>query len=348
MLNNGITIVAKAITKIGSTFKIMDYQIVNGCQTSHVLYFNRDALSGDVFVPIKIIVTDNQDVTNDIIKATNWQTEVKKEAFVSLSPFHKKLEEFYATFDKDKEQRLYYERRSKQYEDQPIKKYMIVTVPTQIKAFLSMFLDEPHSTHRYYGEIFKANEYRLFREDHSYYPYYTSSYALFRLEDLFGKGGIGSKFKKFKYHMLLLLRLKVAGREMPPMNSRKMDEYCKPIMEVLWNKGEAQKVFEDTGKRIEEALTRVENQYNINRLRKFTAQVTELPDLDVRRGEVKYFNEKKGFGFIDIGEGDDVFVHYKSIKGTGYRTLNTGDQVSFKLRHSEKGLKAEEVEVINP
>ena len=158
LLNNGITIVAKAISKIGSTFKIMDYQIVNGCQTSHVLYFNRDALSSDVFVPIKIIVTDNQDVTNDIIKATNWQTEVKKEAFVSLSPFHKKLEEFYATFDKDKDQRLYYERRSKQYEDQPIKKNMIVTVTTQIKAFLSMFLDEPHSTHRYYGEILKANE----------------------------------------------------------------------------------------------------------------------------------------------------------------------------------------------
>lgn len=185
LLNNGITIVAKAINKVGSAFKIIDYQIVNGCQTSHVLYHNKELLADEVFIPIKIIVTDNVEVTNDIIKATNWQTEVKKEAFESLSPFHKKFEEFYASFDKEKNQRLYYERRSKQYENQPIKNHLIVSLTTQIKSFLSMFLNEPHSTHRYYGEILKANQYRLFKDDHSFYPYYTSSYALMLLEDFF-------------------------------------------------------------------------------------------------------------------------------------------------------------------
>ncbi len=88
-------------------------------------------------MPIKIIVTDNMDVTNDAIKATNWQTEVKKEAFESLSPFHKKLEEFYATFDKEKNQRLYYERRSKQYENQPIKKHLIVTWEYRVLVILT-------------------------------------------------------------------------------------------------------------------------------------------------------------------------------------------------------------------
>lgn len=53
LLNNGVTIVAKAINKVGSVFKIIDYQIVNGCQTSHILYFNRALLTDDIFMPIK-------------------------------------------------------------------------------------------------------------------------------------------------------------------------------------------------------------------------------------------------------------------------------------------------------
>jgi AIPR protein len=56
-----------------------------------------------VFVPIKIIVTADAEVTNLITKGTNRQTEVKVEAFESLNPFQKELEEFYGTFGKDKE-----------------------------------------------------------------------------------------------------------------------------------------------------------------------------------------------------------------------------------------------------
>jgi hypothetical protein len=81
---------------------LKDFQIVNGCQTSHVLFRNR-ALLQNVFVPIKIIVTADAEVTNLITKGTNRQTEVKVEAFESLNPFQKELEEFYGTFGKDKE-----------------------------------------------------------------------------------------------------------------------------------------------------------------------------------------------------------------------------------------------------
>lgn len=108
LLNNGITIVAKSISKVGTAFKIKDYQIVNGCQTSHILFRNRGSLKDKVFLPVKIIVTDNPDVTNLVIKATNRQTEVKVEAFEALSPFQKKLEEFYNAFGKDKEPCLHY------------------------------------------------------------------------------------------------------------------------------------------------------------------------------------------------------------------------------------------------
>ena len=60
-------------------------------------------------------------------------------------------------------------------------------------------------------------------------------------------------------------------------------------------------------------------------------------------GHVKWFNEKKGFGFIVNGQGDDIFVHYKDIQGTGFKTLHEDDKVSFVVDKGPKGLKAQEV-----
>ncbi len=63
-------------------------------------------------------------------------------------------------------------------------------------------------------------------------------------------------------------------------------------------------------------------------------------------GHVKWFNEKKGFGFIVNNEGEDIFVHYKDIQGTGFKTLHENEQVSFTLEKGPKGLKAQEVTIL--
>ncbi len=62
-------------------------------------------------------------------------------------------------------------------------------------------------------------------------------------------------------------------------------------------------------------------------------------------GTVKWFSNAKGFGFITRGEdsGEDVFVHFRSIEGDGYRTLDEGQQVEFKVVEGPKGLQAEDV-----
>jgi len=61
-------------------------------------------------------------------------------------------------------------------------------------------------------------------------------------------------------------------------------------------------------------------------------------------GTVKWFNNAKGFGFITREDSDDdVFVHFRSIQGEGYRTLNEGQEVEFKVVEGPKGLQAEEV-----
>ncbi len=61
------------------------------------------------------------------------------------------------------------------------------------------------------------------------------------------------------------------------------------------------------------------------------------------KGFVKWFNNEKGFGFIEYKPGEDVFVHYSAIKQDGYKSLNEGDYVSFNLIETEKGLQALDV-----
>jgi CspA family cold shock protein len=61
------------------------------------------------------------------------------------------------------------------------------------------------------------------------------------------------------------------------------------------------------------------------------------------RGKVKWFNEQKGFGFIEQDTGTDVFVHYSAIQGAGFKTLAEGDEVEFDVTQGPKGPKAENV-----
>jgi len=64
-------------------------------------------------------------------------------------------------------------------------------------------------------------------------------------------------------------------------------------------------------------------------------------------GVVKWFNEQKGFGFIEHNGGDDVFVHFSAIQGGGFKTLREGDRVSFDITQGDKGPKATDVAVIS-
>jgi len=58
------------------------------------------------------------------------------------------------------------------------------------------------------------------------------------------------------------------------------------------------------------------------------------------KGKVKWFNEKKGYGFIESAEHGDVFVHYSAIEQSGYRSLADGEDVTFEVEQGEKGLQA--------
>lgn len=64
---------------------------------------------------------------------------------------------------------------------------------------------------------------------------------------------------------------------------------------------------------------------------------------NIVNGTVKWFNDEKGFGFIQQESGPDVFVHFSAISGSGFRTLSEGQQVSFGIKQGQKGPEAENV-----
>lgn len=65
------------------------------------------------------------------------------------------------------------------------------------------------------------------------------------------------------------------------------------------------------------------------------------------QGTVKFFNAEKGFGFISREGGNDIFVHFSSISGDGFKTLNEGDRVEFEVGQGRKGEEAQNVTVVN-
>ncbi len=64
-------------------------------------------------------------------------------------------------------------------------------------------------------------------------------------------------------------------------------------------------------------------------------------------GKVKWFNETKGFGFIEQASGPDVFAHFSAIQGTGFKTLQEGQEVEFNVTQGQKGLQAESISVLS-
>jgi CspA family cold shock protein len=64
------------------------------------------------------------------------------------------------------------------------------------------------------------------------------------------------------------------------------------------------------------------------------------------KGRVKWFNEKKGFGFISKDDGNDVYVHFSAIKRDGFKSLDEGDEVEFEVSQGPKGLQATNVVVL--
>lgn len=234
LMNNGITIVSEELISTGNKFTLTGFQVVNGCQTSHVLFNNKDKIGDDIFLPIKIIIKPEDNLKNQVIKATNRQTEVKAEELLAITDFQKALEQYYKAIPI--EHQLYYERRPGQYRTEAdLEKIKIITISSQIKAFASMFLKRAHQASRYPGTLLKDIESKIFVEEHFPIAYYLSAYALFRIDSYLRRHQIDNRYRPFRYHLLSIIRMQVAGIDMPELKANKFEKYCEPLQHVLWD-----------------------------------------------------------------------------------------------------------------
>lgn len=243
MLNNGITIVASSISIPGDIATIEDYQIVNGCQTSNTLIDNMDSVENidELIIPVRIIATKDENLKNEITRATNSQTAIKKEQLEALSTFQKNLEEYYKTYNGP--EALVYERRTGQYRGSDIPKNRIISIPMQIKTMAAMFLNEPSAVSGQYGTVAKRVGNKIFKTSDKLIMYYVSALALYKIENLFKTNKIDKLYRRSRYHAMMLFRMVVSDEEMPKFNQRKMETYCQKILNILQNDEKCEKIF---------------------------------------------------------------------------------------------------------
>lgn len=233
VLNNGITIIAKSIETEGDAIKLFDYQIVNGCQTSRVIFDNSEKLSDTSSVLARIIQVENDDILDKIVYTSNRQTEVKYEAFSSATAFHKRLQEYYNSIPLDPaEYKLHYERRSKQYDlDCNIDKNSVITLAGQTFAYIAMFFNEPHSVNRYYGEVLEAYKNKIYCDDDEPEAYYVSALYFYAIDRIAKKCIYSYKnLRKYKYHICCAMRALLCDAKVYSGNSKDLKKQASILL----------------------------------------------------------------------------------------------------------------------
>lgn len=241
VMNNGITIVTRKMNRVGDDFVLDDFQIVNGCQTCHVLFHERDQLTDEVFVSVHIVHSKDEDVIQGIVAATNQQTPVSAEDLAARQDFHKQLEDFF-TLGWDKPHRLFYERRAKQYsERKDVEKTRVISRAQLSRAYLAMFMGEPSRVGRY-QELMKARGEELYAADQQPILYYTAAATWYRLEWLIRNQRVNRGYRPTQYHLMALIRQKLLGPAAMPTHDKAVTKACTRILDVIWDAEAAEKL----------------------------------------------------------------------------------------------------------
>lgn len=233
VLNNGVTVVASQYApRPGDGVRLSGYQIVNGCQTSHCVHLVANELEDPsaIQLPIRVIVTDDDEVASDIIRATNSQTAVNDSDLVALTLFQKNLEEFYQ-LDPFRT-RLAYERRSGQFFDDPVPRTRVVTIREQMRALAGVFSNLPHLATRYPKDLYEKIGEDIFGSQHRCEPYVAAAFAAYRLESAF-RTSLDPRFKPLRYHILMAHKYLTLSGDSRSLNDGRVVEQSESIVESL-------------------------------------------------------------------------------------------------------------------
>lgn len=272
--NNGITIVSRKLQRVGNEFQIEDFQIVNVCQTSHVVATKWKPEYGDMLIPVKIIVTEDKEITQNVIIASNSQNDVDQDSFWALDPIHKKITIYCES--KVGEAVLYYERRPGQYNAIPnIEKVRVVTKDALLKNFASIFVEEPNQVGRYYKDLIPRIGKDLFNSQHDVNAYYTAAYIAFRLEWLFRNKKLDPKYKPFRFQLGMAARLIIEKEQTLDPRRKLTKGYCDPIDGTMLNPDVSLDVFQDAVMSVDDAIKQLGPQVGLDRR---TAKMRDMRD----------------------------------------------------------------------
>lgn len=261
LLNNGITIIAENNNGRGDKFILTNSQVVNGCQTSNVLFLNKD-LDGidNLFIPIKLIITEDSDIRDRIIVSSNNQTSIEEEQLLALTSFQKGLEKFYGLMGDG----LYYERRKSQYSYDPsIKKKSIVNIREQIKSYVAIFLEEPHAVSGFFGKVYQDRKGSIFNKKHNYDPYYLSGLIQYKFKQLLKSKKIDRKYNKARYHLFMLFRKVAEPSEKVEPSDKKIKAYCAAILKIIRDEKKCLEYLNNATKIIDSSGINIDNKGEI-------------------------------------------------------------------------------------
>lgn len=249
VLNNGITIIASEVKVAGLSFNVKDYSIVNGCQTSNVLYRNKDVL-GKASVVVKIIGTRAESVVDDVVRSTNSQTKVDDSQFLAMMDSVKSIESYFNAIE-DNEFKLYFERRKNQYNKlSDIKTIRIFDIKEIARIVGSMYFDKPEIASRYPRRLTSDLSSVVFSDKNSPEIYYAAALAAYRLKLIFSNKGLDADVRPLRWHLLMALRYYIVGtgdlsssakksaaknNQVIEFFSRKNEDILKDIQELIKN-----------------------------------------------------------------------------------------------------------------
>lgn len=240
VLNNGITLISPDVRVTGFDIFLRDFQIVNGCQTSNVLFENRSGISDDTTVMLKIVETADPAVVDDIVRSTNRQTKVEEEQFLATLDAVKALERYFDARGADEEYRLYFERRKNQFSShENVKAIRVFDIKEIARCVAAMFLDKPDVASRYPNRLTGELRESVFNKEYSEEVYHVSAYSLYRLKVLFSSGRIDAKFSKMRWHILMAIKYYVLGDVIPALGSKRIAAACARIEKFVSQNDEA-------------------------------------------------------------------------------------------------------------
>ena len=237
LFNNGITIVCRKVTPDNGAYVLENPQIVNGCQTCSMIYqaYRKDIVLDDVQVVAKIVGSNKELVTQGIVRGANRQNIVYEEAFETTKEFHKKLERYFEINQVLGYDKIYYERRSKQYADNiQIKPYQKIGFHGLIQAMTALFINHVEDSHRHEYTLLKKYGDVLFVDVQSCQPYYLAAFLYLNVDILFREQKLPKELKNYKMHIILLIK-EMEGGISPDLSSKEIDGYCERLLKTIEN-----------------------------------------------------------------------------------------------------------------